>query len=381
MNITILNDTDDAFGDNAEARVGATPDIVKSYVAAGHKVIVVKNAGKYANHYDDDYKAAGASISASNKVASKNADLVLSITGKDAKFVAGLKRGAGITGLMNPTDNPKYAQACAKANVTAFALEYIPRISRAQSMDVLSSQSNLSGYRAVVEGASIYGRAMPMMMTAAGTIAPAKCFIMGVGVAGLQAIATARRLGAVTTATDVRPATKEQVASLGAKFIAVENEEFKEAETAGGYAKQMSPEYQKLQAELTASHIAKQDIVITTALIPGRAAPILVTKSMIANMRPGSVLVDLAAERGGNVEGAVAGKIVETKNGVKIVGLLNWPSRLASDSSAMFAKNLKNFIPLVTAEDGSYAPDWDDEIIQGCALTRDGKVIHERLKG
>ena len=381
MNITILNDTDDAFGDNAEARVGATPDIVKSYVAAGHKVIVVKNAGKYANHYDDDYKAAGASISASNKVASKNADLVLSITGKDAKFVAGLKSGAGITGLMNPTDNPKYAQACAKANVTAFALEYIPRISRAQSMDVLSSQSNLSGYRAVVEGASIYGRAMPMMMTAAGTIAPAKCFIMGVGVAGLQAIATARRLGAVTTATDVRPATKEQVASLGAKFIAVENEEFKEAETAGGYAKQMSPEYQKLQAELIAGHIAKQDIVITTALIPGRAAPILVTKSMIANMRPGSVLVDLAAERGGNVEGAVAGKIVETKNGVKIVGLLNWPSRLASDSSAMFAKNLKNFIPLVTAEDGSYAPDWDDEIIQGCALTRDGKVIHERLKG
>ena len=381
MNITILNDTDDKLGDNAEARVGATPDIVKNYVASGHKVTVVKGAGKYANHYDADYKSAGAIISSSNKVACKDADLVLSITGKDAKFVAGLKSGSGITGLMNPTDNPKYAEACAKANVTAFALEYIPRISRAQSMDVLSSQSNLSGYRAVVEGASIYGRAMPMMMTAAGTIAPAKCFIMGVGVAGLQAIATARRLGAVTTATDVRPATKEQVASLGAKFIAVENEEFKAAETAGGYAKQMSPEYQKLQAELTASHIAKQDIVITTALIPGRAAPILVTKSMIANMRPGSVLVDLAAERGGNVEGAVAGKIVETKNGVKIVGLLNWPSRLASDASAMFAKNLKNFIPLVTAEDGSYAPDWNDEIIQGCALTRDGKVIHERLKG
>lgn len=381
MNITILNDTDDKLGDNAEARVGATPDIVKNYVASGHKVTVVKGAGKYANHYDADYKSAGAIISSSNKVACKDADLVLSITGKDAKFVTGLKSGSGITGLMNPTDNPKYAEACAKANVTAFALEYIPRISRAQSMDVLSSQSNLSGYRAVVEGASIYGRAMPMMMTAAGTIAPAKCFIMGVGVAGLQAIATSRRLGAVTTATDVRPATKEQVASLGAKFIAVENEEFKEAETAGGYAKQMSSEYQKLQAELTASHIAKQDIVITTALIPGRAAPILVTKSMIANMRPGSVLVDLAAERGGNVEGAVPGKIVETKNGVKIVGLLNWPSRLASDASAMFAKNLKNFIPLVTAEDGSYAPDWNDEIIQGCALTRDGKVIHERLKG
>jgi len=248
-------------------------------------------------------------------------------------------------------------------------------------MDILSSQSNLSGYRAVVEGAGIYGRAMPMMMTAAGTVAPAKCFIMGVGVAGLQAIATARRLGAVTTATDVRPATKEQVASLGAKFIAVENEEFKEAETAGGYAKQMSAEYQKLQAELTASHIAKQDIVITTALIPGRAAPVLVTKAMLDTMRPGSVLVDLAAERGGNVEGAQPGKIVETKNGVKIVGLLNWPSRMASDASNMFARNLKNFLPLVTTEDGSYAPDWDDEIIQGCALTRDGEVVHERLKG
>ena len=248
-------------------------------------------------------------------------------------------------------------------------------------MDVLSSQSNLSGYRSVVEGASIYGRAMPMMMTAAGTVAPAKCFIMGVGVAGLQAIATARRLGAVTTATDVRPATKEQVASLGAKFIAVENEEFKAAETAGGYAKQMSPEYQKLQAELTASHIAKQDIVITTALIPGRAAPLLVTKAMIETMRPGSVLVDLAAERGGNVEGAKAGKIVTTKNDVKIVGLLNWPSRMASDASNMFARNLKNFLPLVTAEDGSYAPDWDDDIIKGCALTKDGSVVHERLKG
>ena len=381
MKITVLNDASAKGGDNAEGRVSATPDTVKAYVGAGHEVTVVKGAGAAANFADALYKEAGASIAASNAAAAKSADLVMSITGRDAKFVAGLKKGAGITGLMNPTDNPKYAAAAAKAGVTAFALEYIPRISRAQSMDILSSQSNLSGYRSVVEGASIYGRAMPMMMTAAGTVAPAKCFIMGVGVAGLQAIATARRLGAVTTATDVRPATKEQVASLGAKFIAVENDEFKEAETAGGYAKQMSAEYQKLQAELTASHIAKQDIVITTALIPGRDAPVLVTKAMLDTMRPGSLLVDLAAERGGNVEGCQAGMIVTTKNGVKIAGLLNWPSRLASDASNMFARNLKNFLPLVTAEDGSYAPDWDDEIIQGCALTRDGEVVHERLKG
>ncbi len=381
MKIAVLNDAGVKLGDNAEARVSAVPDTVKGYAASGHFVSVVKGAGAAANFSDADYKVAGATIAASNAAAAKTADLVMSITGRDAKFVAGMKKGAGITGLMNPTDNPKYAAACAKAGVTAFALEYIPRISRAQSMDVLSSQSNLSGYRSVVEGAGIYGRAMPMMMTAAGTIAPAKCFIMGVGVAGLQAIATARRLGAVTTATDVRPATKEQVASLGAKFIAVENEEFKAAETAGGYAKQMSADYQKLQAELTATHIGKQDIVVTTALIPGRAAPVLVSRAMLDTMRPGSVLVDLAVERGGNVEGAKAGKIVTTKNGVHIVGLLNWPSRMASDASNMFARNLKAFLPLVTAEDGAYAPDWEDEIIQGCALTRDGAVVHERLKG
>lgn len=381
MKISVLRDSDTKSGDNAESRVSATPDTVKGYVASGHEVSVAKGAGEAANFSDADYRAAGATIAPSNSAAAKTADLIMSITGRDAKFVSGLKKGAGITGVMNPTDNSKYAKACAKAGVTAFALEWIPRISRAQSMDILSSQSNLSGYRSVVEGAAIYGRAMPMMMTAAGTVAPAKCFIMGVGVAGLQAIATARRLGAVTTATDVRPATKEQVASLGAKFIAVENEEFKAAETAGGYAKQMSPEYQKLQAELTASHIAKQDIVITTALIPGRAAPILVTKAMLDTMRPGSVLVDLAAERGGNVEGAKAGQIVTTKNGVKIVGLLNWPSRMASDASNMFARNLKAFLPLVTAEDGSYAPDWEDDIIKGCALTKDGAVVHERLKG
>ncbi len=376
MKISVLNDTD-----GVEARVAATPGTVKGYVAAGHDVSLVKGAGALANFSDADYKAAGAKIVSTNAAAAKSADLVLSITGRDAKFVANLKKGAGITGLMNPTDNPKYAQACAKAGVTAFALEYIPRISRAQSMDILSSQSNLAGYRAVVEAGSVYGRAFPMMMTAAGTIAPAKVFIMGAGVAGLQAIATARRLGAVTTATDVRPAAKEQVASLGAKFIAVENEEFKAAETAGGYAKQMSPEYQKLQAELTANHIAKQDIVVTTALIPGRPAPKLISKAMLDMMQPGSVIVDLAVERGGNCDGAKPGEIVTTKNGVKIVGHLNWPSRMASDASNMFARNLKAFLPLLTSEDKAYVPDWDDEIIKGCALTRDGEVVHERLKG
>jgi len=376
VKIAILNDTA-----GHEARVAATPETVKGYIKSGHSVSVVKGAGAKADFSDADYKDAGASISATNAAGAKTADLVMSVTGGDAKLVAAMKKGAGITGVLSPTDNPKYAAACAKAGVTAFALDYIPRISRAQAMDVLSSQSNLAGYRAVVEAGSIYGRAFPMMMTAAGTIAPAKTFIMGVGVAGLQAIATARRLGAVTTATDVRPATKEQVASLGAKFIAVENEEFKAAETAGGYAKQMSAEYQALQADLTAKHIAKQDIVITTALIPGRDAPVLVTKAMLDTMKPGSVLVDLAVERGGNVEGAEKGKIVTTKNGVHIVGHLNWPSRMASDSSNMFARNLKNFLPLVTAEDGAYAPDWDDEIIKGCALTKDGDVVHERLKG
>ncbi len=376
MKIAVLKD---ASGN--EARVAATPDTVKAYVKDGHSVSIVKGAGAAADFADSSYKEAGASISASNKAAVKDADLVFSVNGGTKALLSGMKKGAGITGVLNPTDNPDYAKAAAKAGVTAYALEYIPRISRAQSMDVLSSQSNLAGYRSVVEAGAIYGRAFPMMMTAAGTVAPAKVFIMGVGVAGLQAIATARRLGAVTTATDVRPATKEQVASLGAKFIAVENEEFKEAETAGGYAKQMSPEYQKLQAELTASHIAKQDIVVTTALIPGRKAPVLVTKAMLDTMRPGSVLIDLAVERGGNVEGAKLGQIVTTKNGVKIVGHLNWPSRMASDSSNMFARNLKNLLPLMTAEDGSYAPDWDDEIIQGCALTKDGAVVHPRLTG
>lgn len=380
MKIAVIKETGSSKNMSGEARVAATPDAVKFYVAGGHKVSVTKGAGKKAHFSDADYKAAGASLSANNEACVKTADFVMSINGGSKALIAKMKKGAGIFGLMNPTDHPDYAAACAKAGVTAYAAEYIPRISRAQSMDILSSQSNLAGYRSMVEAAAIYGRAFPMMMTAAGTIAPAKAFIMGVGVAGLQAIATARRLGAVTTATDVRPATKEQVASLGAKFIAVENQEFKEAETAAGYAKQMSPEYQKLQAELMAKHIAKQDIVITTALIPGRPAPKLITKAMIKSVKPGSVLVDLAVERGGNIAGVKPGEIVETAGGVKIVGILNWPSRMAADASALFARNIRNFLPLVTSEDGSYSPDWDDEIIQGCALTKDGEVIHERLK-
>lgn len=376
MKIAVLKETQ--AGEN---RVSASPDAVKSYVADGHTVSVVKGAGAGAHFADALYKDAGASLATSNSAAVKAADLVMTVNGADVKLIAAMKKGAGLLGVMNPTDHPDYVKACAKAGIEAFALEYIPRISRAQSMDVLSSQSNLAGYRAVVEAGSEYGRAFPMMMTAAGTVAPAKLFVMGVGVAGLQAIATARRLGAVTTATDVRPATKEQVASLGAKFIAVENEEFKAAETAGGYAKQMSADYQKLQAELTASHVAKQDIVITTALIPGRAAPVLITKKMVSAMKPGSVLIDLAAERGGNVEGVKPGEVVTTKNGVKIVGHLNWPSRMATDSSSLFARNLKNLLPLLTAEDKSYGPDWDDEIVKGCALTRGGDVVNERLKG
>jgi NAD(P) transhydrogenase subunit alpha len=270
----------------------------------------------------------------------------------------------------------------ANANVGAFAMELMPRITRAQSMDVLSSQANLAGYQAVIDAAAQYGRALPMMMTPAGTVPAAKVFVMGVGVAGLQAIATARRLGAVVTATDVRPATKEQVESLGAKFLAVEDEEFKNAQTAGGYAKPMSAEYQAKQAVLTAEHIKKQDIVITTALIPGRPAPRLVTAAMVASMRPGSVLVDLAVERGGNVEGAKAGEVVETPNGAKIVGYMNVPGRIAASSSALYSRNLYTFVEtLIDKATKQLAVKWDDELVKATNLTRDGKVVHPAFSG
>ena len=288
--------------------------------------------------------------------------------------------GQAVAALMEPHGDVEQANRLAEAGIDAFAMEFVPRITRAQSMDALSSQSNLAGYRAVIEGAHLYGRAFPMMMTAAGTVAPAKVFVMGAGVAGLQAIATARRLGAVVSATDVRPASKEQVASLGAKFIAVEDEEFKAAETAGGYAKQMSPEYQAKQAELVASHIVKQDVVITTALIPGRPAPELVSEAMVRTMRPGSVIIDLAAAQGGNCKLARPDEVVDV-DGVKIYGPTNLPAAIAADASALSAKNLLALSPLLVNEEGGYAPNWDDEIVQGAALTRDGKIIHPSLTG
>jgi NAD(P) transhydrogenase subunit alpha len=284
-----------------------------------------------------------------------------------------------VVGLLDPHQEPALIAAMAERGLTAFAMEFVPRITRAQAMDALSSQANLAGYRAVIEGAEAYGRVLPMMMTAAGTVAPARVFVMGAGVAGLQAIATARRLGAVVTATDVRPAVKEQVESLGAKFIAVEDEEFKAAETAAGYAKEMSAEYRAKQAALISDHIRKQDIVITTALIPGRAAPRLVSAEQAASMRPGSVIVDLAVERGGNVEGARADAVVEA-GGARIVGIANLPGRVAADASALYARNLSAFVALLTDKDGDLAPDLDDEILAGALVTHGGAITHRDLR-
>jgi NAD(P) transhydrogenase subunit alpha len=306
--------------------------------------------------------------------------VVLKVRRPSAGELAGYKKGALVIGIMDPYGNEAALRAIADAGLIAFAMELMPRITRAQSMDVLSSQANLAGYRAVIDAAEEYGRALPMMMTAAGTVPAAKVFVMGVGVAGLQAIATARRLGAIVTATDVRPATKEQVESLGAKFVAVEDEEFKQAETAGGYAKEMSKEYQAKQAALVAEHIKKQDIVITTALIPGRPAPRLITKEMVASMRPGSVIVDLAVERGGNVEGARADEVVQA-GGVKIVGHLNVPGRLAASASALYAKNLLTFVEtMIDKKEKKLAVNWDDELVKATLLTRDGVVVHPNFQ-
>ena len=298
-----------------------------------------------------------------------------------AEALSALKPGAIVAASLNPYQDRAGLEALAASGVDAYALEFIPRITRAQVMDILSSQANLAGYRAVIEASSAYGRALPMMMTAAGTIAAAKVFVMGVGVAGLQAIATARRLGAVVTATDVRPATKEQVESLGAKFIAVEDDEFRNAQTAGGYAKEMSAEYQAKQSDLISGHIGKQDIVITTALIPGRPAPRLVTAAQVASMKAGSVLVDLAVEQGGNVEGAKAGETVETDNGAKILGIANMPGRVAADASALFARNLLAFSGLLLDKDGALAPDLEDEILKAALVVSGGKIVHPALAG
>ena len=363
--------------DPGEPRVAATPETVKKFVSFGAEVAVEPGAGAKSGIPDAEFAAAGASIAAGG---TKDADVVLKVRRPTAAELSGYKKGAIVAAIMDPYGNDAALKQMADAGIIAFAMELMPRITRAQSMDVLSSQANLAGYRAVIDASAEYGRALPMMMTAAGTVPAAKIFVMGVGVAGLQAIATARRLGGVVTATDVRPAVKEQVQSLGAKFIAVEDDEFKQAETAGGYAKEMSKEYQAKQAALVAEHIKKQDIVITTALIPGRPAPKLVSAEMVASMRPGSVLVDLAVERGGNVEGAKAGEVV-TVNGVKIVGHANVPGRLAASSSALYAKNLLTFLEtMIDKKEKKLAVNWDDEIIKGTALTRDGVVVHPNFK-
>lgn len=369
MRIAVLKET--AAG---ETRVAATPETVKKIVGLGHSVTVQTGAGAAAFYPDDLYKAAGAEIAGDGAIGS--ADLVVKVRRPTDSEIAAIKPGSGFVSLLEPYGDRATVEALAKGKIEALAMEFIPRISRAQSMDALSSQANLAGYRAVVEASALYGRAFPMMMTAAGTIAAAKVFIMGVGVAGLQAIATARRLGAVVSATDVRPATKEQVASLGAKFVAVEDEEFKQAETAAGYAKAMSAEYQAKQAALVTDHIAKQDIVITTALIPGRAAPVLITEAQAKSMRPGSVIIDLAVAQGGNCPLSKPDEVVDF-NGVKILGFTNLPARLPSDASSLYAKNLLALLPLLADKDSkAFAPAWDDEIIQGAMLTKGGALVH-----
>ncbi|MGD0333348.1 MAG: Re/Si-specific NAD(P)(+) transhydrogenase subunit alpha [Xanthobacteraceae bacterium] len=363
--------------DSGEPRVAATPETVKKLIGLGAEIAVEPGAGVKSGILDADYAAAGATVTGD---AVNNADIVLKVRRPQASELSRLKRGAIVIAIMDPYGNEDALRAMANAGIIAFAMELMPRITRAQSMDVLSSQANLAGYRAVIDAAEEYGRALPMMMTAAGTVPAAKVFIMGVGVAGLQAIATARRLGAIVTATDVRPATKEQVESLGAKFLAVEDEEFKNAQTAGGYAKEMSKEYLAKQAALVAEHIKKQDIVITTALIPGRPAPKLVSKEMVASMRPGSVIVDLAVERGGNVEGAKANEVVQV-GPAKIVGYLNVPGRLAASASSLYAKNLLTFLEtLIDKKEKKLAINWDDELVQGTALTRDGAIVHPNFK-
>jgi NAD(P) transhydrogenase subunit alpha len=360
-----------------EPRVAATAETVKKMTALGAQVAVEPGAGLKSGILDADYTAAGATV-ASDAV--NGADIVLMVRRPERAALARLKKGALVIAIMDPYGHDDALRAMADAGITAFAMELMPRITRAQSMDVLSSQANLAGYRAVIDAAEEYGRALPMMMTAAGTIPAAKVFIMGVGVAGLQAIATARRLGAIVTATDVRPATKEQVESLGAKFLAVEDEEFKNAQTAGGYAKEMSKEYQAKQAALVADHIKKQDIVITTALIPGRPAPRLISKEMADSMRPGSVIVDLAVERGGNVEGAKPGEVVQA-GPTRIVGYLNVPGRLAASSSALYARNLLTFLEtMIDKKEKKLAINWDDEIVKGTMLTRDGAVVHPNFR-
>ncbi|AOF97136.1 MULTISPECIES: NAD(P) transhydrogenase subunit alpha [unclassified Sphingobium] len=359
-----------------EARVAATPETVKKFIGLGAQVAVEAGAGLTASIADADYAAAGATV-ADRAATVAGADIVLGVQGPDVASLSGVNPGAWIVAGLNPFGDRARVDAYAAAGYEALAMEFMPRITRAQSMDILSSQSNLSGYKAVLDAAAEYGRAFPMMMTAAGTVSAARVFIMGVGVAGLQAIATAKRLGAQVSATDVRAATKEQIESLGAKAIFVEKVAGIEGEGSGGYATEMSDEYKAAQAELVSAHIAKQDIVITTALIPGRPAPRLISDAQIATMKPGSVIVDLAVEQGGNVEGAVPGEVA-LRHGVKIVGHRNVPSRLAADTSALFSRNLFNFLSAFWDKDKG-APVLDEEIGNAIRLTQGGKVVNERL--
>jgi NAD(P) transhydrogenase subunit alpha len=365
---------------SGETRVAATPESIKKFKALGLDVAVQTGAGAAARIADADYVAAGATIAPDARTVLADADIVLKVRGPAAAESSLIKKGAVVAALLAPHTEKAAIATLAAQGATAFAMEFLPRISRAQAMDVLSSQANLAGYKAVIDAAATFGRAMPMMMTAAGTIAPARVLVMGVGVAGLQAIATAKRLGAIVSATDVRPATKEQVESLGGTFVAVMDEEFKNAQTAGGYAKEMSAEYQTKQAALIAETIKKQDIIITTALIPGRKAPVLVSEEMIKTMKPGSVIVDLAAEAGGNTPLTKANEVIEV-HGVTIMGYTNLPGRLAVDSSSLYARNLFNFVSLlVDKKTGALAIDWNDEIVKGALVTKDGEVVHAAAK-
>ena len=375
MKIAVLKETAEG-----ERRVAASAETVRKFIALGASVAVEAGAGLSASIADADYEAAGAAVGPRSDTLA-GAEIVLGVQGQDAATLAGTGSGAMVVGILDPFRQRERIDGYASAGLEALAMEFMPRITRAQSMDVLSSQANLAGYKAVLDAAAEYGRAFPMMMTAAGTIPAARVFVMGVGVAGLQAIATARRLGAIVSATDVRAATKEQIESLGAKAIFVEKVAGIEGEGAGGYATEMSDEYKAAQAELVSSHIAKQDIVITTALIPGRPAPRLVSDAQLATMRPGSVLVDLAVEQGGNVEGARPGEVAE-RHGVRIVGHRNVPSRLAADASALYARNLYNFLSAFWDKEAGRVvlPD-DDEIVKGVRLTRGGRVVNERLQG
>ena len=367
-----------------ETRVAVSPDTVKKYVGLGIEVAIQTGAGNGSNFTDEAFKAAGATIVPDEAAALRDADVVLKVQrpltkaeGEDE--LATMKQGAVLAAILAPHAAREQAADYAAKNIVAFAMEFMPRITRAQVMDVLSSQSNLAGYRAVIDAAQEYGRAFPMMMTAAGTIAPARALVMGAGVAGLQAIATLRRLGAIVSATDVRPAAKEQVESLGATFVAGQDDEFKQAETAGGYAKEMSAEYKAKQAALVAEHVKKQDIVITTALIPGRPAPRLLSAEHVASMKPGSVIIDMAVEQGGNTEGAKFGETVVTANGVKIVGIANLPGAVAADASNLYARNLVSFAGLLVNKEGALAPDWEDEILKAAVVAQGGKIIHPSL--